>query len=56
MRGLARQLIQAVDHLHRHQICHRDLKPDNVLVTVMDDEVLLKVIDFNVAVDLRDCQ
>ena len=27
-----KQLIEAVDHLHQNQVCHRDIKPDNILM------------------------
>jgi len=55
VRSLALQLISAVEHMHRNKVCHRDLKPDNILLTEMDEgsDIMLKVIDFNVAVDLR---
>lgn len=36
------QLIKAMDHMHRNGIFHRDVKPENILIT---DEVL-KVADF----------
>jgi serine/threonine protein kinase len=41
--------------MHRHKVCHRDLKPDNILLTEIneDSDIMLKVIDFNVAVNLR---
>lgn len=56
VKDLARQLVSAVGHLHKHNVCHRDLKPDNVLVTASSDgEMRLKLIDFNVAVDLAEC-
>jgi serine/threonine protein kinase len=54
VRNLARQLISAVAHLHRNQVCHRDLKPDNILVQSQSSLGLqLKVIDLNVAVNLQ---
>lgn len=39
-------LCDAVDHAHRHGVIHRDLKPDNVLVTPAGQP---KVLDFGVA-------
>ena len=36
------QLIKAMDHMHRNGIFHRDVKPENILIT---DEIL-KVADF----------
>src|SRR5207302_7870604 len=40
---------QAVQHAHQRGIIHRDLKPSNVLVTLHDDEAVVKVIDFGIA-------
>jgi WD40 repeat protein/serine/threonine protein kinase len=40
---------QAVQHAHQKGIIHRDLKPSNVLVTLHDDEAVVKVIDFGIA-------
>ena len=37
------QIINAVDHAHRHGVLHRDLRPSNVLVA---DNGMLKVADF----------
>ena len=47
------QLFQAIEYLHRNRICHRDLKPDNILVA-QKQPIKIKVIDFNVAVELDD--
>jgi tetratricopeptide (TPR) repeat protein len=40
---------QAVQHAHQKGIIHRDIKPSNVLVTLHDDQALVKVIDFGIA-------
>jgi len=39
-------MCEAVDHAHRHGVIHRDLKPDNVLVTPSGQP---KVLDFGIA-------
>lgn len=40
---------KAVQHAHQKGIIHRDIKPNNVLVTLHDGEPVAKVIDFGVA-------
>ena len=40
----AHQLLDALGYLHSHQVLHLDLKPDNILLTRIDDDV--KLIDF----------
>lgn len=45
-----RQLVDASTHLHAQGIFHRDLKPDNILVT---PDGGLKVVDFGLAVATR---
>ena len=38
---LIRQLLDVVDYLHQHQVLHLDLKPDNILLTRINDDVKL---------------
>jgi WD40 repeat protein len=40
---------EAIQHAHQKGIIHRDLKPSNVLVTIQDQKMIPKVIDFGVA-------
>ena len=41
------QLLDTCKHIHNLGVCHRDLKPDNIIV---DEFFTLFLIDFNVAV------
>jgi serine/threonine protein kinase len=40
---------RAIQHAHQKGVIHRDIKPNNVLVTLHDGEPVPKVIDFGVA-------
>lgn len=46
---IMRQLFSAVAYLHRKNICHRDLKLDNLLLPSEDDRTTIKLIDFGLS-------
>eukprot|EP00042_Codosiga_hollandica_P039555 m.332677 g.332677 ORF g.332677 m.332677 type:complete len:945 (+) comp55640_c0_seq2:220-3054(+) len=45
-RKFIRQLVAAVDHLHKANIVHRDLKVENLL---LDEQLNIKIIDFGLS-------
>lgn len=47
------QVCAALDEAHRHQIIHRDIKPDNIMMKTSVEGLRVKVLDFGIA-KLRD--
>lgn len=45
--NIAKQILDALSYVHKKQVFHRDLKPDNIYVTFRGDNV--KIIDFGLA-------
>jgi serine/threonine protein kinase len=43
------QLCAGVQHAHQRGVIHRDLKPDNILVTSREHGAVVKIIDFGIA-------
>lgn len=43
---IAKQTAEGLSHLHKHKVCHQDIKPSNLLLTQNG----VRIIDFNIAV------
>ena len=51
-RPVMRNLISALEYIHRKLIVHRDLKPENLLLTSKENNWDLKIADFGLATTL----
>jgi len=55
LHGVVRQVVSAVKHLHTGpRICHRDVKPENVVLSATGAGVAAKLIDFDTAMVFSD--
>ena len=42
-------LISAIEYIHKHNIVHRDLKLENILMENKNDHYSIKIIDFGIS-------
>ncbi|MCS3391940.1 TOMM system kinase/cyclase fusion protein [Burkholderia thailandensis] len=53
---LMAQVLDGLAHAHANGVVHRDLKPQNVMVTTLDDEPCAKILDFGIGALLPDAR
>eukprot|EP01125_Pyxidicula_operculata_P001100 TRINITY_DN10_c0_g1_i3.p1 TRINITY_DN10_c0_g1~~TRINITY_DN10_c0_g1_i3.p1 ORF type:complete len:224 (+),score=79.08 TRINITY_DN10_c0_g1_i3:645-1316(+) len=53
--GIIRQILEAVDYMHRNGVAHRDLKPENLLCSGPDNSEI-KITDFGLSKDFASAQ
>lgn len=46
--SITRQLLEALDYMHKSGVIHHDIKPDNIMITRIGERI--KIIDFGAAV------
>ena len=46
---IVRRVLSAVEYLHNMQICHRDKKPENIMISKENDLSSIKIIDFGLS-------
>ena len=49
-----KQLLSAVNHLHKKNIVHRDLKPENIVfIKTKNNDIFIKLIDFGASITFK---
>lgn len=44
-----RNMLSALDYVHKNNVVHRDLKPENLILASKDNDYDLKIADFGLA-------
>jgi serine/threonine-protein kinase len=47
--SIMEQILAGLEHAHRNNVIHRDLKPDNIMLVAKDGMLLVKIVDFGIA-------
>ncbi|CEP15002.1 hypothetical protein [Parasitella parasitica] len=53
LKNILHQILSAVSHIHSHQVFHRDMKPENLLLDYSIGRPIIKLADFGLARELK---
>ncbi|KAI8645798.1 kinase-like domain-containing protein [Parasitella parasitica] len=53
LKNMLHQILSAVSHIHSHQVFHRDMKPENLLLDYSTGRPIIKLADFGLARELK---
>ncbi|KAG1329937.1 hypothetical protein G6F62_007453 [Rhizopus arrhizus] len=53
LRNILFQILSAVSHVHHHNVFHRDMKPENLLIDYNHGKPIIKLADFGLARELN---
>lgn len=53
VKSITRQILHALEYLHKRKITHRDIKPDNILIASFDP-LMVKLSDFGLSKVVRE--
>ena len=52
--AVTRNMLEALDYMHKHKVVHRDLKPENLILAYKDNDYDLRIADFGLASFVND--
>lgn len=44
-----KQIVSGLSHAHKKGVVHRDLKPENLFISFLEDQKIVKILDFGIA-------
>ncbi|MEJ5166691.1 MAG: serine/threonine-protein kinase, partial [Thermoanaerobaculia bacterium] len=49
IKNYLKQIVSGLSHAHKKGVVHRDLKPENIFISFLEDQKIVKILDFGIA-------